>query len=97
MHQRQMHSRTDWTNIGRIWAHEMFSVVSFCTYLLVLVLEVDELGSRNFHDESFGYQAHQPQVQVQVNYVQNYTTENITTLTTLHCAGGKHCDIMKVV
>ena len=38
MHHRPMHSRTDWTNIGRIWAHE-----------------------------SFGYQAHQPQVQVQVN------------------------------
>jgi len=35
MHRRPMHSRTDWTNIGRIWAHE-----------------------------SFGYQAHQPQVQV---------------------------------
>jgi len=38
MHRRPMHSRTDWTNIGRIWANE-----------------------------SFGYQAHQPQVQVQVS------------------------------
>jgi len=35
MHHRPTHSRTDWTNTGRIWAHE-----------------------------SFGYQAHQPQVQV---------------------------------
>jgi len=37
---------TDWTNIGRIWAHE-----------------------------SFGYQAHQPQVQVQVKLSENCDRE----------------------